>query len=167
MCQQMGVSFTFKRDGFTPAQYFTDTQEDLFDVVYLRGAWSLSAKIENLARKYEFENENGYYTISSFGFLKELLYILRDEKKKIDETTCDGIYTTYSLSSYRDLISANIKDLEWLLFYLTGRIAASEFFKQLSVPCFQGLSRREDWVSMCKAWGNAPASDFKLIFWIR
>lgn len=166
--QQTGLSFTFKRNNFTPNQYFTDTYNDMFDVLYFKGCWSLTAKIEQLARRFKLEEENGHFVVNNFDFLKELLWLLRDEIQAIDMITNDGICTTYSIEKYRELIKLNIRDLELLMFYVDNRIAVSTMFQRLSGDCFDGTgTTREQWISVCKAWGNYYPSDFEIILWIK
>lgn len=168
MAQQSGLSFTFKRD-FTPNQYLTDTQEDLLDIMYFHGCWSLVAKIEDLAREFKLEHENARYLAKNFDFLKSLHHLLVDERTKallaIGEKGFSGISTIYPPAQYYQLIETNLKDLEWLLFYLTDVIAASQFFEEISDECFTKTSR-SDWISMCRAWGNDNPDKFELIFWI-
>ena len=166
--QQTGLAFTFKRDNFTPAQYFTDTCDDTLDVLYFKGCWSLTAKIEQLARRHDLKEENCHFVVDNPKFLKDLLWLLRDEVKAIDVITNDGVCSTYSIDQYRKLLKVNIKDLEWLIFYIDHYIAASTMFQQLSGDCFDGTgTTRDQWMEMCRVWGNSHPNSFELILWIK
>lgn len=166
--QQTGLSFTFKREGFSPIQYLTDTYEDTLDILYFKGCWSLTAKIEQLARRHNLKEESCHFVVNKTEFLKDLLWLLRDEVKSINFITNDGVYTTYSIEQYKKLLEANIKDLEWLMFYTDHYIAASTMFQKLSGDCFDGTgTTRDQWMEMCKAWGNYHPNSFELILWIK
>ena len=168
MAQQSGLSFTFKRD-LTPNQYLTKTQGDIIEILYFRGCWSLSARIEKLAQSLGLEHEGARYLAKNFDFLKGVHNILMDERAAalaaMGSGDSQGISTALPMQLYHKLIETNLSDLEWLLFYITNVIAASQLFETISDDCFE-ISNRSDWISMCRAWGNENPDKFELIFWI-
>ena len=168
MAQQSGLSFTFKRD-FTPKQYLTETEGDIIEIMYFRGCWSLTAKIERLAQTMGLKHEGSRYLAKNFEFLKEVHNILMDERAAalaaIGSEDKGTINTALPLQLYYKLLEQNLHDIEWLLFYITGVIAASQLFESISDECFE-LSNRSDWISMCRAWGNENPDKFELIYWI-
>lgn len=165
MARQAGLIFTFKRNNFSPYQYTLTAKEDSLNILKFTGCSSLIEKIECLAKRYELTHEKGRYFIRDFSFLKDLLYLLRNEKKQIKEITNDGDYTTHSIDKYFQIINEGIKNLESLLFYISERIAASQMFQKLSDSCYFD-TEREMWMAVCKYWGNFKPSDFELIFWM-
>lgn len=171
MSQQSGLSFTFKRN-LTPAQYLSHTQGDLFNILYFQGCWSLTAKIEDMARKFGLPHENSIYLAKNLDFLEALYTLLISEKKLAEKALrtdgfC-GISSIYSPSAYSNVIWNGVKNLEFLLHYLSDAVAASQLIEKVSDSCFDCTgSTRDDWISMCRAWGNDKSDNFEVIFWIK
>ena len=86
-------------------------------------------------------------------------------KEKLEDITKDGADSTYQVERFKRTIERNIYNLEWLMHYYSNTIAASELFNKLTDDCFDVGSPRDQWISMCKAWGNEKPKNFELILW--
>lgn len=167
MSQLMSITMTFKRDNFSLQDYLFNTQdEDRINIITFYKCWSLAAQIEEVARKYELQRENSIYKVNNIVFLKEVYFILKEEYDLVKSGIKKEVYSPWEIDDYCALIKDNIKNLEWLLFYLTGRIAVSQLFEQLSDKCYNLSSSRVDWIAMCRAWGNTQPDNFETLFWI-
>ena len=166
MSQLTCFTLTFKRENFTPKNYLFDTQEeDRINIIVLYKCWSLTAQIEEVARKYSLNNDGSIYIADNLDFLKEVYFILKEEYDLV-KSDLRKFYSPYDKEDYCAIIKENIKNFEWLLFYLTGRIAVSQLFEQLSDKCYDFNSSKVDWISMCEAWGNNKPESFETLFWI-
>lgn len=167
MSQLMSITMTFKREGFKPQDYLFNTQdEDRININTFYKCWSLAAKLEELTRKYNLVHDGSIYIANNIEFLKEVYFILKEEASLIKSNLAKDVYTPWSNEEYYNCLKDNIKNLEWLLFYLTGRIAVSQLFEQLSDKCYTIGSSEVDWIAMCEAWGNNKPDNFEILFWI-
>lgn len=169
-----GLSFTFKRDDFTPREYLTKTVNDKLNILSFRDCYSITNQIKELANQYELVNEGNVYIAHNIDFLKDLYFLLRNEKylalgaqRNSDIPNYNGIDSIYTAEQYCNIIKNNLSNLEWLLFYLTGRIATAQMFEKISKECFDDTGTiRKEWIDMCEAWGNEEPHNFEIIFWI-
>lgn len=167
MSQLMCITMTFKRDFSSPRSYLFDTQdEDRINIITFYKCWSLAAQIEELARKYNLAHDGSIYLANEVNFLKEVYFILREEYDLVSTGLKKEIYSPWETNEYCLMIKENIRNLEWLLFYLTGTIAVSQLFEQLSEKSYDMGASRSDWIAMCQAWGNNKPSNFEILFWI-
>ena len=167
MSQLMCITMTFKRDNFSLQDYLFNTQdEDRINIITFYKCWSLAAQIEEVARKYELQHENSIYAAGNIDFLKEVYFILKEEYDLVKSGLKKEVYSPWETEDYCTFIEDNIKNLEWFLFYLTGRIAVSQLFQKLSEKCYSLTAGRTDWIAMCRAWGNTYPDNFETLFWI-
>lgn len=177
--QTAGLTFTFSQEGFKLSDYMTRIcDEDKIDVFYLSGCWSLVAKIDELMLKDGLSKHivDGQvcYEINEVDTLRELYFLLLEEYY-LARGACvnsnfpnyNGICSKYSQDTYVTVVRGCMTDLEWLLFFMTKRIATAQFFEALSPDSFFNGEVREQWLEMCENWGNATPTNFKIIFWIK
>lgn len=174
MSQLMGITLTFKRDNLMPRNYLFDIQEeDRITIMNFYKCWSLAAQIEDFAREYGLLHEDSIYVANNLKFLERVYFILKDEYNLVQESLktnneflVEKIYTPLTMQEYSAYLKDNMKNLEWLLFYFSGRIALSQLFEKLPEKCFSLDSSRAPWTAMCKHWGNKKPEDFEVLFWI-
>lgn len=163
--QILSITLTFDREGFTPSAYLNDTQrEDRIEVVSLNRCWYLAAEAEQMARKYDFTEDNQAFLITDVQFLIDFYFMLKEEIARSNAGLPLKSKTIWEADAYGKMLSGELKNLEWLLFYLTDRIAAAQLFEQLSPYCFESAETRNNWLAMCEAWGNDKPDAFKIIF---
>lgn len=166
MSQIVSITLTFNREGFSPFDYITSVaREDCIEIFSLNRCWSIAADLERLARNYNFENQNSFYIVDNIEFLKEVYLRVRGEMKLIKAglKSTDG-NTIWNKETYYQMLSEESRNLEWLLFFLTGRIAAAQMFEQLMDSCYIHGSKKNEWISMCEAWGNEKPEKFAILF---
>lgn len=171
--------FTFNRR-FLPAKYNSIAAEDAINILALQNVPFID-DIQKIIEKYQCTQEQSTVNIFTHGdtirktyildtanpsvveLLKEIYFFFWKEYELFKEGVKDNP-TFLSEQEYRDAIYNIIRGLEWILFYYTDVIVISHMIQKLDVEHFLDEAHKENWIEMCKAWGNKSSKDFRLIF---
>lgn len=163
--QAMSIYLTFNREDFSPSDYLEKVEdEDRLEVVRLNGCWYLAAEAEKYAREHGLTEEKQIFIANDFHFLVNIYFMIKEELARIEANLPLEGRTFMSVSDYKRHLFSELKNLEWLLFFMNHQIAAAQLFEQLPKYCFYSKSAQEDWIAMCEAWGNERPEEFKIIF---
>lgn len=170
--------FTFNRR-FLPSKYNGINSEDKINIFFLKNI-PLVDKIQKITEKHQCTQEQSTIVTPEYGdvirktyildtansgvieVLKDIYFLFREEfelvKEKIKENP-----TFLSNEQYCNNVHDVITNIEWILFYYTNVIAFSQMIQQFNGDNFLSEPHRQNWIEMCKAWGNKTPKDFRLI----
>lgn len=175
--QNLNLIFTFRRDNFSSIQYLNNTAcEDTIQIFNLKGCNSLIKQIvEEIDNRWShISTIDKTYIVSNVELLQDIYFILLSEKylalgakNNINVPNYNGIDSIYNAEQYYNIIKKALVNMEWLLFYLTKRVALSQFVEKLSNDAFDNTGTfRDAWLQMCEAWGNYSPENFEIIMQI-
>jgi hypothetical protein len=170
--------FTFNRR-FLPSKYNSINSEDKINIFFLKNI-PLVDEVQKIVERHQCTQEQSTIAMLEYEnvirktyildtansgvieVLKDIYFLFRKEfelvKEKIKENP-----TFLSNEQYCDNVHDLITNIEWILFYYTNVIAFSQMIQQFNINNFLSESHRQDWIEMCKAWGNKTPKDFRLI----